>query len=161
MATTLTQTFNATSLHDGPSKHAGVTYKHVNGQTPAPNTPANDLRAAPVGITTLPAHAPKGKPVEDDFMYELEGHANLPTVDYLGKTVGDEDPRAVATEWLESLSKACADSDGDAFADLFWDEGVWRDKVVFTFEYRTFNGQGKIRQAAKVSAVLADNPILI
>ena len=160
MAATLTRS----SLPDVPTIHDGHTrtaHKHTNGHIcPSPSSTVNVRKSrtssTPAGVTPQSSNTPKGKPVEDDFMYELEGRAILPTTDRLKTSIQkDEDPQTIASDWLAMLSQAAAKGDGDMWTDLFWDNGVWRDKVVFTFEYRSFNGEETIRRAAKVrSSVL-------
>lgn len=148
MAATLTQSYRSdvTTVHDYHPSAYGVQSKPISGT----GKTLKGQSDAPVHVIR-PVEPSKGKPVEDDFMYELKGRATLPTLSLLRTTVDADDPEKVAQDWLSQLSEACSDSDGDAWSDLFWDEGVWRDKVVFTFEYRSFNGKEKIRKAARVS----------
>ncbi|KAI5476110.1 flavin-containing monooxygenase [Pseudohyphozyma bogoriensis] len=88
--------------------------------------------------------------VADNYMYELKASTDLPTTDALGGHAFDKsvDAVAVAQEWLDKFAAAAESHDGKQFAGCFSDFGVWRDKVIFTFEYRTFNGLAKIEQAA-------------
>ncbi|CAD6569015.1 MAG: hypothetical protein TREMPRED_004997 [Tremellales sp. Tagirdzhanova-0007] len=78
----------------------------------------------------------------------LKENIPLPKADVLkSPIVEDENPARVVAAWIVKLSKASGD--GDSFADLFWEYGVWRDRVVFTFDHRTFIGRDRIRSAAK------------
>ncbi|OWZ61949.1 hypothetical protein AYX14_06962 [Cryptococcus neoformans] len=83
-------------------------------------------------------------PVADDYLYELNFDKPLPTLERYKDFGKDVDTTEVANDLLSQLSKGNADS----FANLFIEEGAWRDKIVFTWEYRTFNGPESILKAA-------------
>lgn len=88
--------------------------------------------------------------------YELKYKAVLPTHDQIGiKLAADVDARAAAQSWLDNFASACQSGDADAFADSFSSTGHWRDRVAFTFGFRTFN-EDKIREAAQDTVPSAD-----
>ncbi|RSL45007.1 hypothetical protein CEP54_014452 [Fusarium duplospermum] len=72
-----------------------------------------------------------------------------PTTDILGIEIpADADPQKEAQGIVDDLSKVLAKGDAQGFADLFLDYGVWRDKLSFTWDYRTFNFKPAILKAA-------------
>ncbi|ORY30178.1 putative flavin-containing monooxygenase [Naematelia encephala] len=88
--------------------------------------------------------------VADNFMYDFTTVPELPTIDRLGVDIPQEaDASQITSDLVKEIEAACVKGDGEAFASLFYEEGVWRDKIAFTWEYRTFNGKGKILSAAK------------
>ncbi|KAL3458790.1 hypothetical protein BJX64DRAFT_301721 [Aspergillus heterothallicus] len=89
------------------------------------------------------------KPVAGDFMYDFKYNHSLPTVDVLGVEIPvDCDAQKEAEGIVARLSAATADTDAHAFAGLFLDYGVWRDKLAFTWDFRTFNFGDAILKAA-------------
>lgn len=107
------------------------------------------------------------RPVADDFMYDFKYNHDLPTADVLGVEVPtDCDAQREAENIMASLSKATSKEDPVAFTDLFFDHGktsshevyenpslpdmigVWRDKLSFTWDFRTFNFKEAILKAA-------------
>ncbi|KPI41581.1 putative indole-3-pyruvate monooxygenase YUCCA4 [Cyphellophora attinorum] len=87
--------------------------------------------------------------VKDDFMYDFKYNHGLPTSDVLGVSVpSDCDAREAAESIVSSLSEVMGRRDAAGFANLFWEFGVWRDKLSFTWDYRTFNFQPAILKAA-------------
>ncbi|ODO05209.1 flavin-containing monooxygenase [Cryptococcus wingfieldii CBS 7118] len=87
--------------------------------------------------------------VADDFMYDFKYNHSLPTTDALGVSIPeDADPQAAAEELLAKLSQALGKGDAQAFTGSFLDYGVWRDKLAFSWDYRTFNWAENISQAA-------------
>ncbi|KAI5478845.1 hypothetical protein MNV49_004577 [Pseudohyphozyma bogoriensis] len=101
------------------------------------------------------AHGPNSgyltcKGVDDDYMYELEASTDLPTVDALGGLAFDKsiDAVAVAQRWLDEFAAANEAQDGARFAACFSEFASWRDKIAYTFEYRTFNGLAKVEEVA-------------
>ncbi|CAG8031743.1 unnamed protein product [Penicillium olsonii] len=94
-------------------------------------------------------HDSVAKPVADDFMYDFKYNHSLPTTDVLGIDIpADCDAQKEAEGILAHLSKATSSEDAQAFADLFLDYGVWRDKLSFTWDFRTFNFRDAILKAA-------------
>ncbi|KAJ5966552.1 hypothetical protein N7481_013266 [Penicillium waksmanii] len=89
------------------------------------------------------------KPVADDFMYDFKYNHTLPTTDILGvKIPADCDAQKEAKGIVARLSKATSEEDAQSFAELFLDSGVWRDKLSFTWDFRTFNFKEAILTAA-------------
>lgn len=109
------------------------------------------------------------KPVADDFMYDFKYNHALPTTDVLQVEVPVEcDARQVAEHINAQLESTLSVGDAEKFVDLFLEYGtfrcdrllylrefltiqlgVWRDKLSFTWDYRTFNFRPAILQAAK------------
>lgn len=103
-------------------------------------------------------------PVADDFMYDFKYNHHLPTIDSLGIDMpSNADPHEIAESLAAELSTAWSSGTGDRFAEMFLDYGeylyseacytdsigVWRDKLVFTWDHRTFNFKDNISRAAK------------
>ncbi|KAL2834081.1 hypothetical protein BJY01DRAFT_259666 [Aspergillus pseudoustus] len=94
-------------------------------------------------------HEQVSKPVADDFMYDFKYNHSLPTVDVLGVEIPvDCDAWKAAEGIVARLSAATAEEDAQDFARLFLDYGVWRDKLSFTWDFRTFNFRDAILEAA-------------
>ncbi|PYH78986.1 putative flavo protein [Aspergillus uvarum CBS 121591] len=94
-------------------------------------------------------HSQVEKPVADDFMYDFKYNHCLPTTDVLGVTIPDDcDARKEAEAIVARLSTAMSEGDAQTFAGLFLDYGVWRDKLSFTWDFRTFNFRKAILKAA-------------
>ncbi|KAJ9132188.1 Flavin-containing monooxygenase [Pleurostoma richardsiae] len=60
----------------------------------------------------------------------------------------EENKQAIAEDFVKELEQTIQAKDSETFAGLFLDSGVWRDKLVFTWDYRTFNTPLKIQKAA-------------
>ncbi|KAK6384353.1 hypothetical protein LTS17_001916 [Exophiala oligosperma] len=93
------------------------------------------------------------KPVADDYMYAFKYNFPLPTYadskDILDFTEGGEKSREeIANRFVKQLEQVIQSRDSQAFADLFLNCGVWRDKVSFTWDYRSFNTPKNIEKAA-------------
>lgn len=109
------------------------------------------------------------KPVADDYMYAFKYNHSLPTTDVLGVEIpADCDAQKEAEGIVARLSTATSQGDAHAFAGLFLDygetlsktrpeiptfadfqcTGVWRDKLSFTWDFRTFNFRAAILKAA-------------
>ncbi|KAJ4003157.1 hypothetical protein NW752_011668 [Fusarium irregulare] len=102
-----------------------------------------------VGIDEAKLEATAKPPVADDYMYDFKYNHALPTTDVLGIEIpADTDAQKEAQGIVDNLSDALAKGDAQAFADLFLDYGVWRDKLSFTWDYRTFNFKPAILKAA-------------
>ncbi|CAG8247605.1 unnamed protein product [Penicillium salamii] len=94
-------------------------------------------------------HDQVSKPVADDFMYDFKYNHSLPTTEVLGIEISaDCDAQKEAEGIVARLSKATFSEDAEAFAGLFLDYGVWRDKLSFTWDFRTFNFRDAILKAA-------------
>ncbi|KAE8370291.1 putative flavo protein [Aspergillus caelatus] len=92
------------------------------------------------------------KPIADDFMYALKYNSPLPThgTEYVldFTTEDDENKQGIADQFLKELKQIIQGGDFKAFAGLFLDSGVWRDKLVFSWDYRSFNTPKHIAKAA-------------
>ncbi|KAM0746806.1 FAD/NAD(P)-binding domain-containing protein [Meredithblackwellia eburnea MCA 4105] len=108
-----------------------------------------DLKAKLVnGKTEVEVDAPK-PPVADNFMYDFQYNHSLPTLDVLGVQVPEDTDAAKEAQLLaDRLSEVLGKGDAKGFAGLFIDYGVWRDKLTFTGDYRTFNFAENILKAA-------------
>ncbi|KAF8734332.1 hypothetical protein AX14_003424 [Amanita brunnescens Koide BX004] len=70
----------------------------------------------------------------------------LPTLPILNATVPSNlDIEKVASEWLDSLSKAIDSNNPDDAAGLFVEDSWWRDMLALTWDFRTFHGVPAIR----------------
>lgn len=109
------------------------------------------------------------KPVADDFMYDFKYNHSLPTTDILAvKIPTDCDAQKEAEGIVAHISAATSEGDAQGFAGLFLDygeilrkqgaaisiladlgcTGVWRDKLSFSWDFRTFNFREAILKAA-------------
>ncbi|KAL4861238.1 hypothetical protein BDV12DRAFT_208250 [Aspergillus spectabilis] len=89
------------------------------------------------------------KPVADDFMYDFKYNHSLPTTDVLGIEIPQDcDAKKESEAIVVRLATATSEADAEAFAGLFLDYGVWRDKLSFTWDFRTFNFREGILKAA-------------
>ncbi|KAI6750445.1 hypothetical protein HG530_014726 [Fusarium avenaceum] len=101
------------------------------------------------GVDDVKLKATAKPPVADDFMYDFKYNHALPTTDVLGVEIpADTDAQKEAQGIVDNLSNTLAKGDAQAFTDLFLDYGVWRDKLSFTWDYRTFNFKPAILKAA-------------
>ncbi|CAK7235711.1 hypothetical protein SBRCBS47491_009388 [Sporothrix bragantina] len=121
----------------------------------APSTIIDETVAVPIVSKAAAAPAKKqyavepNPPLADDFMYAFKYNHELPTLDVLGTDIpADANPQTEAEGIVAQLAKTLGVADADGFANLFLDYGVWRDKIAFTWDYRTFNFQDAIRKAA-------------
>lgn len=117
-------------------------------------------------------------PVADDYMYDFQYNHALPTIDVLGREISaDADPVVEAKGIVQELSDVLAKGDAEGFASLFLEhgesegnvmqftlytdtdfcKGVWRDKLLFSWDYRTFNFHQNILRAA--SDLLPSTPV--
>lgn len=112
-----------------------------------------------VEVETIPR-----PPVADNFMYDFKYNHELPTTNFLGREIPAElDAQAAAEDIADRLAECLGTGDAAAFTDLFADygepsscldfamtdwTGVWRDKLSFTWDYRTFNFRDNIARAA-------------
>ncbi|KAH9931311.1 FAD/NAD(P)-binding domain-containing protein [Fomitopsis serialis] len=71
----------------------------------------------------------------------------LPTLDRLGASLQpDLDSQKVVTEWFAKFAEAVSAKDTTKIADLFLEDGWWRDHLALTWEFRTFHGVAKIKK---------------
>ncbi|KFY76151.1 hypothetical protein V499_04081 [Pseudogymnoascus sp. VKM F-103] len=110
----------------------------------------NEVDIAKIKSKSLVSHVELSKPpVADDFMYDFKYNHPLPTSDVLGIEIPtDCDAHREAEGIVARLSDAMGKRDARAFADMFLDYGVWRDKLSFTWDFRTFNFKAAILKAA-------------
>ncbi|SPO00336.1 probable flavoprotein involved in K+ transport [Cephalotrichum gorgonifer] len=102
-----------------------------------------------VGVSSVNIEAVEAPPVADDYMYDFKYNHALPTSDVLGIEVpADCNAQMEAEGICTRLSQAMGKGDAQAFSDMFLEEGVWRDKLSFTWDYRTFNFKSAIIKAA-------------
>ncbi|WWC65532.1 uncharacterized protein I303_108150 [Kwoniella dejecticola CBS 10117] len=112
------------------------------------STPAN-LKAKVVEGHVEVEKQPK-LPLADNYMYDFQYNHELPTIKSLGQDIAqDIDPIQEAEKFVAVLSKVLAAGDAAGFTDLFLEHGVWRDKLAFTWDYRTFNFKENIARAAQ------------
>ncbi|GJN67510.1 hypothetical protein PLICBS_001536 [Purpureocillium lilacinum] len=128
----------------------------------APHTIADhvELRDSRVDVAAVKAKAASKQaevngaaerpPVADDYMYDFKYNHPLPTTDVLGIEIPQEcDTQAEAERIVKRLSDALGAGDAVRFADIFLESGVWRDKLSFTWDQRTFNFRPAILKAAQ------------
>lgn len=85
----------------------------------------------------------------DNYMYDFKYNHALPTKAALGTSIAEDvNVNEVAEELVDTLAKVLGEGDAEAFAALFLDYGVWRDKLAYTWDYRTFNFRENILKAA-------------
>src|SRR2546428_12374837 len=56
-------------------------------------------------------------------------------------------PELVFSNWLPKLSQVFEQCNSQAMANLFTEDGHWRDILSFTWEHRTFSGSQEIQSA--------------
>ncbi|KAL2410966.1 hypothetical protein ABEF95_003029 [Exophiala dermatitidis] len=107
-----------------------------------------DLKAK-VGVSQVELEPTAKPPVADNYMYDFKYNHGLPTSDVLGVEIpSDCDAQKEAEAIVSWLSSVMGRGDAQGFADMFLEYGVWRDKLAFTWDYRTFNFQPAILKAA-------------
>ncbi|KIK22727.1 hypothetical protein PISMIDRAFT_679944 [Pisolithus microcarpus 441] len=71
----------------------------------------------------------------------------LPTLQKLGGTVDPNlDAQAVAKAWFDAFVGAMAAKDATAVVDLLVDDAFWRDMLVLTWDYHTFEGRDRVKE---------------
>ncbi|KAI7177462.1 hypothetical protein KC316_g10476, partial [Hortaea werneckii] len=92
---------------------------------------------------------PHPPPVADNYMYDFKYNHSLPTTDALGvEFPADCNAQKEAEGIVQKLADALESGSAHDFADLFLEYGVWRDKLSFTWDQRTFNFRPAILKAA-------------
>ncbi|KAH8587808.1 hypothetical protein B0O99DRAFT_526247 [Bisporella sp. PMI_857] len=82
-------------------------------------------------------------------MYDFQYNHALPTHDNGAIEIpADCDAQGEAQSIVHTLSQAMGSGDAQAFTALFLESGVWRDKLSYTWDYRTFNFHPAILKAA-------------
>ncbi|OQV06668.1 hypothetical protein CLAIMM_11209 [Cladophialophora immunda] len=108
----------------------------------------DDLKAK-VGVSYVELEPAAKPPVADNFMYDFKYNHSLPTSDTLGVEIpSDCDAQKEAEGVVQRLSEVMERGDAQGFTDAFLEHGVWRDKLSFTWDYRTFNFRPAILKAA-------------
>ncbi|KAK5077347.1 hypothetical protein LTR51_003036 [Lithohypha guttulata] len=108
-----------------------------------------DLKAKVV-TNNVEIEAEPAPPVADNFMYDFKYNHSLPTTDVLGVQIPDDcDAQKEAETVVKSLAECMEQGNAEAFAEIFLEYGVWRDKLSFTWDHRTFNFRPAILKAAK------------
>ncbi|KAG5757840.1 hypothetical protein H9Q72_014020 [Fusarium xylarioides] len=118
---------------------------HTNNYVDANDTEVKAAVEHPVSVRV--AECP---PVSDDYMYDFKYNHRLPTTDVLGIEVPQDcDARAEAERIVHILADALGSGNAEVFANFFLEYGVWRDKLSFTWDQRTFNFRPAILRAAQ------------
>lgn len=173
-----------TAVHESvqaPSRDITQLKKAVNGPKATLYAPYSAAASAAIAATqshetysngvlksNLVREGKERKPVKDDYLYEFTHNRPLPTLDVLAVDFEENaDAATIATKFVNNFEVAAKSA--ESFASLFLDNGkqgvsvysspagVWRDKVVFTWDYRTFNGASVIRDVA--GDLLASAPV--
>lgn len=77
----------------------------------------------------------------------MPSEASLPTLDKLRATVPtDLDAKKVVAQWLEGFASLVKSGNIDAISDLFVDDALFRDILVLTWDFRTFEGTNEIKK---------------
>lgn len=112
------------------------------------NVDLTDLKIKVVAKHAEVEATPK-PPVANNFMYDFQYNHSLPTSNVLGIEIStDCDAEKEATLIISQLADVMEKGNAHGFADMFLDYGVWRDKLSFTWDYRTFNFKPAILKAA-------------
>ncbi|KAJ9611879.1 hypothetical protein H2204_015121 [Knufia peltigerae] len=115
---------------------------------PHHNADIGDLKAKFV-VDQVEVDGGPPPPVPDNFMYDFKYNHTLPTTAVLGIDIPpDCDAQKEAEGIVVRLSEAMGKGDAQAFTNLFLEYGVWRDKLSFTWDHRTFNFHPAILKAA-------------
>ncbi|KAJ0104373.1 hypothetical protein J7T55_011157 [Diaporthe amygdali] len=102
-----------------------------------------------IGVSQIRLESTAKPPVADDYMYDFKYNHALPTSDVLQIEIPDDcEAQKEARSIVSRLSEVLGKGDAQGFADLFLEYGVWRDKLSFTWDYRTFNFTPAILKAA-------------
>ncbi|WWC87438.1 uncharacterized protein L201_002327 [Kwoniella dendrophila CBS 6074] len=127
-------------------------------QAVAPNNNIAELKSKPqaeTGKRPLPVYPDA---VASDYMYKFQYNHELPVHGKEGREISEStDPRSVAQEVVSQLNAALSAQDAEKFSDLFMEYGVWRDRALITWDYRTFNFRNAIKKAA--SDLLPTTPV--
>jgi hypothetical protein len=92
--------------------------------------------------------------VVPSFMKVEPGSINLPIAD-LSKVPTSEPPAAdvdkAAAEWVDAFNKTVKSGNYSQIADLFLEEGFWRDHLGLAWDFHTLQGPKKIVEFLKSS----------
>lgn len=87
-------------------------------------------------------------------MASLETEVSLPTLDKLQVKLPEAiNPHEVAAGWLQTFSKAVDSGNIDAILALFVEDGLWRDMLALTWDFRTIHGTSRIRKLLEACLV--------
>ncbi|KAL4901552.1 hypothetical protein BDW74DRAFT_187208 [Aspergillus multicolor] len=118
----------------------------MHASFPGSNATISDIKPQVLARELTPPPKP---PVDDNFMYDFKYNHSLPTSEVLGIEVPTNcNAQKEAEALVARLTETMGTGNAQAFADLFLEYGVWRDKLVYTWDYRTFNFQPAILKAA-------------
>ncbi|KAK2595992.1 hypothetical protein N8I77_013504 [Diaporthe amygdali] len=135
-----------TAVFDSPSHTVSAQIADLKAR--AASKSLNGLEAKVVDGKVEVQHSPS--PLADDYMYDFQYNHSLPTHDALGVAIAEDvDATKVAEDLVAQLSDFLGNGRAQEFADLFIEYGVWRDKLTFTWDYRTFNFRENIAKAAR------------
>ena len=134
----------------------------------------------PIAVATMPGPAfvdpsevikHKANRIADNHMYELKVPAKLPVREAVGSFPKSVDPVAVAQKWLDSFENELVKLGDSSVGNTFLPNGtsgdqdfnsqplltfgpcylgVWRDRAIFTGDYRTITGTEAINAMASV-----------
>ncbi|PCH39755.1 FAD/NAD(P)-binding domain-containing protein [Wolfiporia cocos MD-104 SS10] len=80
-------------------------------------------------------------------MIQTAQPSRIPTLDKLGAAVSDDvDVHQVAGDWLQSFALHAKSGNIGGILDLFVEDAYWRDYLVLTWDFRTFDGSSAIRK---------------
>ncbi|KAJ4294208.1 hypothetical protein N0V90_007898 [Kalmusia sp. IMI 367209] len=106
-----------------------------------------DLKAKVI-VNDIELETTPKAPLPDDFMYDFKYNHPLPTSTILGIDVPAHcDARQEAESIVAGISEVMGKGDARRFTEMFWEYGVWRDKLSYTWDYRTFNFRPAILKA--------------
>ena len=75
----------------------------------------------------------------------VPGSVNIPLAEWPASSKSESvDAKAVASETINNLNQSLEKGDYNAVADLFADNGYWRDHLALTWDLRTAKGKEKI-----------------
>jgi len=76
----------------------------------------------------------------------LEDHVHLPTLSRLNTRCPENiDQVQIASGWIQQFGQSLLDGNSEEIISLFCEDGLWRDLLAFTWDFRTFHGISSIR----------------
>ncbi|OCF32107.1 flavin-containing monooxygenase [Kwoniella heveanensis BCC8398] len=127
------------AIHDSVSSATTTDVSSLKKNVTNSVTSGNEKRPLPVYPDAVAA----------DYMYKFKYNHALPTTGEGFPEVPQEtDPKSAAIEVVQQLSKTLSAGDAKGFSELFLEFGVWRDRALITWDYRTFNFREAILKAA-------------
>ncbi|EJD00098.1 FAD/NAD-binding domain-containing protein [Fomitiporia mediterranea MF3/22] len=74
--------------------------------------------------------------------------SSLPTLDKLGVKLPETlDVERIASEWFHDFASRVTAGNAWSVSEMLFDGALWRDMLALTWEFRTFEGTTKIKQA--------------